>query len=65
MIAKWLYEITCGIGGALNNGIGIQRSPQSDALSGVLFLWLMFLLVALIAVCFAILYALERKEKKK
>ena len=65
MIAKWLYEITLGMGGSFNNAAGLERSPQSDVLTGVTSLWVMLLLVTLIAICFAILYVMERKEAKK
>lgn len=65
MIAEWLYEITLGMGGSFNNAAGLERSPQSDALSGVTSLWAMLLCVTLIAVCFIVLYVLERKEKKE
>ena len=65
MISEWLYGITRDMGGSFNNAAGIERSPQSDVLSGVTSLWAMLLCVTLIAVCFIVLYVLERKEEKK
>lgn len=65
MIAEWLYGITRDMGGSFNNAAGIERSPQSDVLTGVTSLWVMLLCVTLIAICLAVLCALERKEERK
>ena len=66
MIAEWLYEVTCVIGGGMNNSLGIERSQHNDAVSGTMFLWFMLVGVLIIAVCLTAICAIQsRKEKQK
>lgn len=65
MIAEWLYDITCFLGGCLNNSLGFERSPHNDASSGTLFLWFMLVCMVLILICIVILYACEIKSENK
>ena len=64
MIAEWLYEAACWIGGNLNNATGIERSPHNDATSGSLFLWMMVFFLLAIVVCLVILYASETRRNR-
>ena len=65
MIAEWLYEVTCWIGGCLGNALGFPRSPHEDAISGILFLWFMLTMTLLLLICFVILYGIEAKENEE
>lgn len=66
MIAEWLDEVTCSIGGLMNNALGIERSPNSDFASGITVLLVTLVDILIITVSFMVMHSTEnRKENRK